>query len=146
MSKLCIAFLALSSWVYGFEKLAPNYLVQYGDPNAEFQAVEYYSFSCSKCLEFFQEEIPAIKKEYIDSGTLGFTFHPDPADLLTLQAMVCLERLTPEKKAFFLEAIMEKMAKLKNPRASSKLMKAAMEVFQDPTPDLEDLEFLKKSQ
>jgi hypothetical protein len=145
MNKLIICLAACSS-LFGFEKLDSKYCIQYGNPDAKICAVEYFSLSCPKCMEFFINEFPAIKEKHIDTGSLFWTFHPDPADLLTLQAMVCLDRLSPERKTLFLEAIMENLAKLKGNQHGCQLMQTAMEVFQDPLPELEELDFLKKTE
>jgi Thioredoxin len=146
MNRLWILCLAAYSSFFGFEKLDSKYCIQYGNPDAESKAVEYFSLSCPKCTEFFIKEFPAIKEKHIDTGDLFWSFHPDPADLLTLQAMVCLGRLPPEKKALFLEALMENLAKLRGNIQGCKLIQTAMEVFHDPIPELQELEFLKKTE
>jgi len=146
MNKIGFLFLCLCSQFFGFEKLDSKYWVRFGQPDAEFQAVEYFSLSCPKCLDFYKEEFPAIREKYIESGTLSWAFHPDPADLLTLQAMICLERLPNERKILFLDALMGSLAKLKDNEHGCKLMQTAMEVFQDPVSELGELEFLEKSQ
>ena len=145
MNKIFLLLAACSTFC-GFEKLDSKYWIQYGNPEAESQAIEYFSFSCPQCLEFFQKDFPAIREEYIDSGALHWAFHPDPADLTTLQAMICMSRLKPEHKALFLEAIMDHLGKMKSNEQGGLLMQAAMEVFRDPIPALEDLDFIQKTQ
>lgn len=146
MNNLWIFALLISSSFFGFEKLNSKYWVQYGSPDAESQVVEYFSLSCPQCLKFFNQEFPSIQRNYVDPGTISWSMHPDPADLLTLQAMICLERLSPEHKALFLKTIIDGMSKCKGTEQGCNLMKAAMEAFQNPIPDLENLEFIQKTE
>jgi Thioredoxin len=144
-TRVSLFFLTICSSSFGFDKLDSKYWVQYGNPQAKWQIVEYFSLSCSKCLEFFKNDFPAIKKKHIDSGDVFWTLHPDPSDLLTLQAMVCLDRLPPKQRVLFLEAIMNHLSSLDRNEHGGQLMQAAMEVFQEPLPDLEQVEFLKNT-
>ncbi|HSX38484.1 MAG TPA: thioredoxin domain-containing protein [Chlamydiales bacterium] len=146
MNKLALIGISISSFLFGVEKLDSKYWIQYGPAHAKFHAIEYFSFSCPKCLEFFVKEFPSIKNRHIDSGDLSWAFHPDPADLLTLQAMVCLDRLSPTQKMLFFEAIMNNLTACKEKGQECALIQAAMEAFKDPQPDLEDLDFLKTTQ
>ena len=105
-----LIFLCAIEVCVGFEKLDPKYQVGYGDPNSSIKVVEYFSLSCAKCFEFFQEDFQGIRRKYLDTGEISWSFHPDPADLLTLQAMVCLENLPNEvKKRLFLETVAKKV-------------------------------------
>jgi hypothetical protein len=143
MNKILFLLLAGASSIFGFEKLDSKYWVQYGKPDAEVKAVEYISLSCPKCLELFKEDFPKIKEKFIDSGRVSWVYHLDPADLLTLQAMVCLEQLSEEQKPLFFASIVENLPNVKD---GCHLMQAAMETFGKPIPDLGKVEFLEKSQ
>lgn len=145
MNKIFLLFIAVCSSLLGFEKLDSKYCISYGNPKAQIEAIEYFSLSCPKCLEFFQKEFPVIKQKHIDPGLLHWTFHPDPADLLTLQAMVCLNTLPEEQKILFLECLVRNLTKLKSNIHGCRLMQIAMEVFEKPLPDLEKVEFLEKT-
>src|SRR3990167_750299 len=101
---LVLACLAWVSVFYGFEKLGAQYQIHYGNSDAPTKVVEYFSLSCPKCYTFFKKEFPKIREKHLND--ISLVFHPDPADLLTLQAMVCLEILPPEHKPLFLEAIL----------------------------------------
>ncbi len=59
-------------------------------------------------MRFLRKDFPKIKKDFIDTGRLRFIFHPLPADLLTLQAMVCMERMSEEQKRDFLFSLSKK--------------------------------------
>ncbi len=138
--------LVFSAPFFGFEKLDPKYCPLYGNPEAPHQVVEYFSLSCPKCMDFFKHDFPAIKAAYVDTGVASWTLHPDPADLLTLQAMVCLDRLPPEHRLLFLEAVMNSLAKLKSNEGGSSLMQSAMEALENPIPELDRVEFLKETE
>lgn len=139
-------FLCSMGVCLGFEKLDPKYQIGYGDPNSSIKVVEYFSLSCAKCFEFFQDDFQGIRRKYLDTGEIFWSFHPDPADLLTLQAMVCLENLPNEvKKRLFLETVLKHIQEKKF-KHGCLIMQAAMEVLGIPLPDLAEIEFLEKTQ
>ncbi|MBF5060076.1 thioredoxin domain-containing protein [Candidatus Neptunochlamydia vexilliferae] len=127
-----------------FEKLSSIYTISYGDPHAPLHVTEYFSLSCPKCLTFIRRDFPSIQARYIDKGKVYWTFHPDPADLLTLQAMVCFEKLSSQGKQVLIETLAH------HPRASFRKgcfkMQEYMDALGKPQPLLHDLSFLEKSQ
>ena len=125
--------------ILAMAKLDPTYQVAYGDSKAEREVVEYYSLSCSKCLELFTTDLPKLKAVYPE---VRFVFHPDPADLLTLQAMVCLEKIDEEKRPLFLQAVLECLHENRG-RGGLAILQTAMEALDTPLPDLDKLEFLE---
>lgn len=125
-----------------FEKLPSDWQVTYGDPKAPIQVVEYFSLSCPKCLDLFKNDFLAMKEKYINSQNVHWTFHLNPADLLTLQAMICLEKLTAAEKRIFFEVIIEALV---DPNDGCIAMQTAMEAFGKPIPELHDPDYLKKS-
>ena len=139
MNKAWLAALVLFSSVYGLEKLDPKYQIAYGNPDAETKIVEYFSLSCPKCVEWVLDEFPEL-----DLEKTSFVFHPVPADLLTLQAMVCLERLAPPQKKLFFETAMKLLPGI-DPAEKSVLLEEAMEALGAPMPDLGKMEFLEKT-
>ena len=144
MDKFALTFLCLlgTQPVSGFEKLDSKYQIQYRNPNAPVKVVEYFSMRCRKCFDFFQEDFPEIKKKYVDGGEVFWASHPDPADLLTLQAMVCLESLHEQQKPLFFEAVMKHIQDKKHKHGDI-VMQAVMEVLGHPLPKLSDFEFLE---
>ena len=46
-----------------------------GDPNAPAKIVEYGSFACPHCRDFWIQRMPALKKQYIDTGKANYVFH-----------------------------------------------------------------------
>lgn len=45
-----------------------------GNPDAKVTVIEYGSFTCPHCREWHSTEWPKIKKNYIDTGKVRFTF------------------------------------------------------------------------
>jgi hypothetical protein len=118
-----------------FQKLGSEYCISYGNPSAPVNVVEFFSFQCPHCVRLFRDEIHLIKEEMINTGKLHLAFHPVPQDLSTVQALVCLEKLSPKEKQLFLEVILEE-AEPGDPELMTKLMMAAMNVFKKPIPEL----------
>jgi len=49
-----------------------------GNPNARVKLVEYGSFTCPHCAAFNEEVVPALKKNYIDTGKVLYVFRLFP--------------------------------------------------------------------
>ena len=63
-----------------------------GNRNAPVVLIEYASFSCSHCAAFHEEVVPALKKNYIDSGKVLFVlrqFPRNPEDALAEKMARC---------------------------------------------------------
>ena len=131
-----------SAIVHGFEKLPPSYHITYGNPEAPIKVVEYFSFTCPKCLKLIREDFEALKEKYINVGKVYWIFHPYSADRLTLQAMVCLDKLNEAKKRLFFEVI-SKNLEGKGFDLGCVMMQAAMEHFQQSLPALDKMSFLE---
>jgi len=134
--------LALTLSLLAFEKLPSEYQVVYGSPNAPIHVTEYFSLSCAKCIEGFRKDFPILKEAYIQNQQVHWRFHLNPADILTLQAMVCLEQLSPSEKRIFWEVVIDMM---KTPEEGIAIMKIAMETLGKPTPKLGDPAYLKST-
>lgn len=125
-----------------FKKLDSEYTISLGNPKAPIQIVEYFSFSCPKCIDFMLHEFPVIKQKYIDQGKMHWTFHPDPADILTLQAMVCLSKMNSQEKWEFLKHTALETTK-SSPKAIGRKMEKLMEISDRSVAGLTDLSFLE---
>lgn len=123
-----------------FKKLPEKYCVHFGNKDSLNLVTEYYSFSCPHCLNLYKKEFEKIKKNLIHENHVCFVFHPIPLDLLTIQAMICLERLSSEEKCLFLDAILNEADE--NPLITAKLMQKAMEVINKPIPQLLEQDFI----
>jgi len=128
-----------------FEKLPSDYTVSYGDQSAPIHMTEYFSFSCPKCLEFIRKNFPTIQSKYIDTGKVYWTFHPDPADILTLQLIVCFELLDNLEK----QSLVKKLAgeiRVRSIKKACFRMQEVMNALGKPIPTLHDLSFLEKTE
>ena len=139
---IVLKLLTFSCSLFGFEKLPSNYQIAYGNPKAPIQVTEYFSLSCPKCLESFRNDFSDLKRNYIDSQKVYWVFHLNPADLLTLQAMVCLEKLSSEEKKIFWEVLIDA---LNDPSKGCIIMQIALEALGKPSPQLQDLSFLQNT-
>jgi hypothetical protein len=129
---------------YCLEKLSSDYLIRFGDSESKVQIVQYFSFMCPHCLGLFRNDFQKIKSEYVECGKVCWIFHPVPMDLLTIQAMDCLEKLSEKEKRIFLTAILEIMSFDDNSLSLSYMQKA-MEIFNKPVPNLKEKEYLSKT-
>ena len=139
---LFVFFLCPSSNLQAFEKLSSVYHVSFGNTDAPVYITEYFSLTCPKCLAFIKKDFPLIKQKYIDTNKVFWIFHPDPSDLLTLQFLVCLEKLRQEKTLFF-ETTLHFIEK--DLKTATIVMQSTMECLKEPLPDLGDLSFLEKT-
>lgn len=128
-----------------FERLTSVYTISYGDQSAPIHMTEYFSLSCPKCLEFIRRDFPTIQSKYIDTGKVYWTFHPDPADILTLQAMVCFELLDNLEKQSLIKKLAEEIRVRSIKKACFK-MQEEMNALGKPLPILHDLSFLEKTE
>lgn len=58
----------------------------FGDPAAPITIVEYSDYQCPFCLRHFQETMPKLKEQYIDTGKVKYVFMDFPIDSLHPQA------------------------------------------------------------
>lgn len=137
-----LLIMGLVSSVNGSTPLDPKYTICYGNPKAPIHIVEYFSFGCASCLRTFAEEFEGIRETYIDTGRVYWVMHPHPVDLITVQAMVCLEALTDQQQRVFLEAVV-----LEHDRSPEfellTLMTAAMDLLKVHIPDVTDATVLQ---
>lgn len=137
-----VTTMLLNNYLASFEQLPSECRVTYGNSDAPIKITEYFSLSCSKCIETFRKEFHHLREKYINSQEVYWVFHPHPADLLTLQAMHCMEKLSPIEKRIFLETIIET---IQEPSEGCFAMQVAMQTFGKPIPQLSDLKYLKNT-
>ncbi len=53
-----------------------------GNPDASVTIVEYSDFQCPFCSRFFQQTLPLLEKNYIDTGKIKFVYKDLPLDIL----------------------------------------------------------------
>jgi len=139
------SFLPAKGFTETFQKLPSAYTISYGDPQAPIHVVEYFSFSCPQCLDLLKKEFPHVQEKYINPGKVYWSFHPDPADLLTLQAMICLESLSQGDK----QLLLEETARHLKPHSLGKgcfLLQEIMKGLGKPLPELYNLKWIEKTQ
>lgn len=132
---LIICAFILSCKLTAFEKLPALYLIQYGSSQAPLRIIQYFSFTCPHCIALFRKQFQQIKEDYIETERISWVFHPVPMDLLTVQGMDCLSKLSEREKKIFLEAILEELF-IDQPKLSAQLMEKGMEVLGKPIKDL----------
>lgn len=138
---LCTLLIGAQFSVLGVDKLPIQYQITYGEIAAPIKITEYFSFSCPKCLKSFLKDFKTIQDKYINTRKVQWTFHLNPADLLTLQAMLCLEKLSQQEKAIFFEVVIQNLDDLSQ---GALLMQTTMEALGKPVNDLEEIEEIKK--
>lgn len=135
--------------LFGKERLSEKFCISYGNPKAKICIYEYFSFICPQCISTFRKDFFPIKKQYIDKGEVLFIFHPDPADLVTIQGMICLSLLSNDHKKIFLETVLPELEDT-NEFIACELMKKAVEVLSESKipsiSRLGDEEFIKSSE
>jgi protein-disulfide isomerase len=77
----------------GFKPVAVNPVltdVPVGNPNASVTVLEYASLACSHCRDFWKQDFPRLKANYIDTGKIKYVYrdYPIDADLSVLLASV----------------------------------------------------------
>lgn len=130
----------LSASVY----LPEKYLVTYGNPQAPIKITEYYSFYCPHCIALFKREFSTIKEKYLNKGDIYLVFHPVPMDMLTVQAMDCLEKFSPERRRLFLEAVLDEID-TSDSDLCIRLLEKAMKVMNSVTVTLSDRTYMEKT-
>lgn len=144
MKKILLALLTCMSLfeLSALDKLKESYLIPYGNPSAPIKITHYFSFRCPHCIELFREDFKKIKALYLEE--IYWVFHPIPMDLLTVQGMVCLDKLDTREKRIFLEAILEEMV-IDDSDLSVCMMEKAMEIFEKPITQLQDKDYLSQT-
>jgi hypothetical protein len=141
---VALIFSISSSCAEEFKNIPSEYCISFGNPQAEIKVVEYFSLSCSKCIALLKRDFPHFREKYIDTEEVFWVLHPDPADILTLQLMECLEKLSEKEKRTFFEYLLETLPKRPSKKTVLK-MQQVLEEWGRPLPYLHDLSFLEKT-
>jgi protein-disulfide isomerase len=103
MSALLFAVVALVFGPAAFADDAPAdpRMVEHGlgNPKAPVRIDEYYSLDCPHCAAFVVETLPAMTKDYIDTGKVYLVLHDFPLHEPALQATM-LARCAPPERFF----------------------------------------------
>lgn len=68
-----------------------------GAANAPVTIVEYASMTCPHCATFHLKTLPAVKKEFIDTGKVKLVFRDFPFDGVAMAATMLARCAAPEK-------------------------------------------------
>ena len=79
-----------------------------GDKEASISIVEFASLTCGHCAKFHNEVFPRIKKEYIDTGKIEFTYIDFPLDKFALKASVIARCSGNDRFFSFLKVLYKK--------------------------------------
>lgn len=126
------------------EKLDSDFLIRFGQTDASVQIVHYFSFTCPHCIGLYRKEFCAFQAKYLTDPDVSCIFHPVPMDLLTVQAMDCLEKLSEKEKRIFFSALFE-IIPIDHSVETIQYMLKAMEIFEKPLPNLQDKEYLSNT-
>lgn len=144
-ASICFFLFIHLSTLQSFEKLPERYTLSLGTPQAPHTVVEYFSLSCPLCLNLLKKDFKEIYSQFVASKQIFWTFHPDPADLSTLQLMICLEKLPNSKKwAFFWEAV--QAVKPKSPSRNTFLLQELAKQFNLDLSLLHDIKWLESTE
>lgn len=145
MYKLIIAFLLCGTSLSAFEQLSNDYCITFGYDEAPFEITQYFSLVCPHCVALYRQDFKEIKEKYIDTKKMRYKFHPVPMDILTVQAMDCLQKLSNREKQLFLDVLLDELD-MDHPEISTLMMKKAMEIFKKPIDNLDDESYLEKTE
>src|ERR1051325_8235316 len=92
-----------------------------GKADAPVTLVEYASMTCPHCADFHVNQLPTIKRDYIDTGKLRLVFREFPLDGLGLQAAMVARCAGPDRFFSFLEVLFKQQlawARAPDPKAA----------------------------
>jgi protein-disulfide isomerase len=78
-----------------------------GKADAPLKMVEFASLSCPHCAEFFKETFPLIKKNYIDTGKIQYTYVDFPLNAPALNAAAAALCMPAETYFRYLDYLFE---------------------------------------
>ena len=79
-----------------------------GNKESSIKLLEFASLTCGHCARFHNEVMPVIKKKYIDTGLIQFTYKDFPLDKFALKASI-IARCSGDKRFFsFLDVFYKK--------------------------------------
>lgn len=76
-----------------------------GDADAPVEIIEYSSLTCPHCANFHRDSLPALKRDYIDTGKVKLILRDFPLDRKALEAAAIAECLPRERYAAFIDVL-----------------------------------------
>jgi protein-disulfide isomerase len=86
-----------------------------GDPKAPVKIIEYASMTCPHCAHFDAEIFPELKKNYIDTGKVFYTFREFPLDGIALRASMVARCVGPDRFFGFIHGLFHTQYTWANP-------------------------------
>jgi protein-disulfide isomerase len=102
---LIYLFISLKSYAENIDK--NNNYITLGEDNAPVKIKIFSSHTCPHCASFHINEIPKIKKEYVQTGKVQLIFIDFPLDQAAFNASKLLHCLDRKKQITFLDSIYE---------------------------------------
>jgi len=78
-----------------------------GDPNSKVKIVEYSSMTCPHCADFHTKIYPEIKKKYISTKKVSYTFRHYPLDRMSFHAAMITHCAGAKKYNKFVEVFLK---------------------------------------
>ncbi|MBL6621180.1 MAG: DsbA family protein [Rickettsiales bacterium] len=78
-----------------------------GEEDAKVTIIEYASYSCFHCGDFFKNIYPKIAEKYISTGKVRFIFRDFPLDTPSLKASQIVRCLPKDGKKNFMKILLE---------------------------------------
>ncbi|CAK7192907.1 hypothetical protein COMNV_01117 [Commensalibacter sp. Nvir] len=82
-----------------------------GNLKAGVHVQEWFSITCAHCADFAQKTLPAIKKDYIDTGKVYYIFRDFPLDRVALAAAIVARSLPIEQYEPFVMVLLQNLEK-----------------------------------
>lgn len=87
-----------------------NGMVVIGDDNAPVTIHEFSSLSCPHCAAFHKDTLPALKKDYVDTGKVKFVFHDFPLNQQALHGSLLLSCVEGNDRYALMEMLFDQQA------------------------------------
>jgi protein-disulfide isomerase len=99
---LAIAALALSACTDDPSSAAPLPDYVMGSKDAKITVTEYASLTCPHCRDFWKQDFPRIKANYIDTGKIRYIYRDFPTDATLAPMLTGLSRCKGESEYYAL--------------------------------------------
>lgn len=87
-----------------------KYTISFGNPNAPVKIYKFFSFACPSCLMFHKHHFPIIRRQFIDTNQVYWTFVPYVMDIDTLYVMASTSTCNDGERLKIFNIIMENVS------------------------------------
>lgn len=99
---------AVDSDAGALETANPLGEISMGQADAPVTIVEYSSLTCPHCGAFHRENLPQLKKQYIDTGKVRILFRPFPFDPYATAGAMLAQCVAPATRVGFLDILFKR--------------------------------------